>query len=65
MKKRRKKSNLYELTNGPGKICQAFDIGMELLGKPVGDRLKIVRAIDSPSVQKSHRIGISKAKELE
>ena len=57
--------NLYQIANGPGKICQAFDIGMELHGKPVGSLLKIFQRIDSPLIQRSQRIGISKAKDLE
>lgn len=29
MKQRRKTKNLYNMTHGPGKVGQAFDIGME------------------------------------
>ena len=65
MKQRRKMENLHKITNGPGKICQAFDIGMKLHGKPVGSPLKIFQRIDSPPIQRSQRIGISKAKDLE
>jgi DNA-3-methyladenine glycosylase len=64
MKQRRKTNNLYELTNGPGKLCQAFGIGMELLGRPVGELLKIFPEMESPPIQRSPRIGISKAKGL-
>lgn len=65
MKERRKTENLYNMTNGPGKVGQAFDIGMELLGNPVGRSLKIFHRIESPPIHRSQRIGISKAKDLE
>ncbi len=65
MKRRRETDNLRNLTNGPGKLCQAFHIGMELCGKPVGGPLKIYHEMESPPVQRSRRIGISKAKDLE
>ncbi len=33
-------------TNGPGKLCQAFDIGTDLFGKPVGQALKVFDAFE-------------------
>jgi DNA-3-methyladenine glycosylase len=65
MKQRRKVEHLRQIANGPGKLCQAFNIGMELHGRPVGSPLKVFQRIDSPLIQRSQRIGISKAKELE
>jgi DNA-3-methyladenine glycosylase len=65
MKQRRKVANILNLTNGPGKVGQAFDIGMNLHGKPVGSSLKIFHGMESPPIQRSQRIGISKARELE
>jgi DNA-3-methyladenine glycosylase len=65
MKQRRGIDDLYKITNGPGKLGQAFDIGMGLFGKPVGRSLKIFHRIESPPIQQSQRIGISKAKELQ
>ena len=40
MKKRRKTDNIKQLTNGPAKVCQAFDInrhlsGLDLLDSPI------------------------------
>jgi DNA-3-methyladenine glycosylase len=64
MKHRRKTDHLYKLANGPGRLGQAFDIGMELFGKPVGGALRVFHRIDSPSVQRSCRIGISQAKDF-
>ncbi len=64
MKQRRKTGNLYELTNGPGKLCQAFEIGMELFGNPVGGTLKLFRATEPVRIQSARRVGISKAKDL-
>ncbi len=65
MKQRRKTNDPYQLTNGPGKLCQALGIGMELSGRPVGELLKIFPEMESPPIQRSPRIGISKAKGLE
>jgi DNA-3-methyladenine glycosylase len=65
MKQRRKTENLYELTNGPGKLCQAFEIGMDLFGNPVGGTLKLFSATEPVRIQSARRIGISKAEDLE
>lgn len=65
MEQRRKTKNLYHLTNGPGKLCQAFDIGVELFGKPVGRALKVYDATEPSQIKRGRRIGISKAKDLE
>lgn len=65
MRRRRKTQSLLDLTNGPGKLCQALGINKNLSGQPVGDRLKIYDEIDTPPVRQARRIGISKARELE
>lgn len=61
MKRRRKTGDLCRLTSGPGKVCAAFGIGMQLHGRPVGQELRIYSALDSPPVRSSPRIGISRA----
>ena len=65
MKRRRKTENLKNLTNGPGKVCEAFGIGLEMLGKPVGDELKIYPGPQPREIGASRRVGISRAKDLE
>ncbi|NIQ40083.1 MAG: DNA-3-methyladenine glycosylase [Proteobacteria bacterium] len=65
MRQRRKTKDLYRLTNGPGKLCQAFDIGRELLGKGVGDEFKVLRGAAPRRIERARRIGISKAKDLD
>ncbi|MBW2055929.1 MAG: DNA-3-methyladenine glycosylase [Deltaproteobacteria bacterium] len=65
MELRRKTRDRYHLTNGPGRLCQAFGIGMDLFGEPVGRRLKILDGIEPQRIQRSRRIGISRARDLE
>jgi DNA-3-methyladenine glycosylase len=65
MMQRRGEKQIHHLTNGPGKLCQAMGIGMELLGKKVGEGLKLYDGAPGSNVQKSRRIGISKATHLE
>ncbi len=65
MRERRKQDDLLQLTRGPGNLCQALGIGMELLGKRVGDGLKLYRGTGKPDIRQSPRIGISKARDLE
>ena len=44
MKKNRSQKNIKNLTNGPAKLCQAFDIDRKLNGKELqGDSLYIAR----------------------
>ncbi|MBS4034711.1 MAG: DNA-3-methyladenine glycosylase [Ignavibacterium sp.] len=66
-KKKLSEKELFNVTNGPGKICKAFrftrkDSGTELTGKKIF-------IIDQPKLKKSktgvsERIGITKSKEL-
>ncbi len=65
MERRRKTRAVAHLTNGPGKVCEAFGIGLELLGKPVGGELKIYPAAEPARIETSRRIGLSRAVELE
>lgn len=64
MKKRRNTQALRHLTNGPGKLCQAFHITRKYNTHPIGVEI-IVH--DAPSVEHivtAPRIGITKATEL-
>ncbi len=63
MKARRKKSSLKDLCTGPGKLAQAFDLGPELNGHPLGQPpLWIEKAPTRPkeTLLVSARIGLSK-----
>jgi DNA-3-methyladenine glycosylase len=65
MEARRKLSNRLELTNGPGKICQAMGIGAAEYGLDLAKSKLTVR--DAPSllpITASPRIGITKAVDL-
>lgn len=69
MKIFRDKDNLKDLTNGPGKLCQALNITKSLDGIDMKDSSSELYLIDdgykSGKIKKSKRIGISKAKEHE
>lgn len=64
MEKFRAKTNLIELTNGPGKVCQALNIDKTLNGCDATDPRSPVRVYDrdstSISVNTSPRVGITK-----
>lgn len=60
MKKRRKKQNISDLCNGPGKICQAFGITMKQHNKNVGEEIEITDSGKKVEFNKSSRVGISK-----
>ncbi len=64
MQKRRSTTDLLNLTNGPGKLCQAFGIGPELNAKAVKDLLTLYHREREPHIETSSRIGITKATEL-
>ena len=62
MKKNRSQKNIKNLTNGPAKLCQAFDIDRKFNGKELqGDSLYIAKGqrIPSENIVVSERIGIS------
>lgn len=61
------------LTNGPGKLCQALDIDLDLNGvklvgetdRDAGVSLRLLpRETPAPIIERTIRIGISKAREL-
>jgi len=63
MKKNRKTDDIYNLTNGPGKLAQAFGINKELYGEDLlGDKIFIAKPeVDIKlKIIKSPRIGISR-----
>ncbi|ACF15097.1 DNA-3-methyladenine glycosylase [Chloroherpeton thalassium ATCC 35110] len=67
MQKNRSKKNMLELTNGPGKLTQAFGIEREFSGKSL-QSAEIFLA-DAPQLSEnqigtSTRIGITKSREL-
>ena len=64
MKLRRKTDNILNLCNGPGKLCQAFDIGPELNEEPVGKSISLYERKYEPDIGTSSRIGISRATNL-
>ena len=66
MKTRRATEDLHQLTNGPGKVVQAFDIQPEHHGEPVGKAIKLYMAESARQsvISSGPRIGISKAIDL-
>lgn len=57
----RKRKELHTLTNGPGKVCQAFGISAKISGTKVCEKIKLFEGLSvSPdSIVNSSRIGIS------
>ncbi|MBI4774838.1 MAG: DNA-3-methyladenine glycosylase [Deltaproteobacteria bacterium] len=64
MRLRRGCDKLLNLTNGPGKLCQAFGIDRSYHGEMVGQRLSIHPPQRPFPVSQGPRIGIRKATEL-
>ena len=64
MKKRRNCDDVNNLLNGPGKICQAFDIDKRLNGSQINDRIKLTDNNLKFKIKKSARIGIKKSVDL-
>lgn len=68
MQKRRQMQNLKNLTNGPGKVCQAFGITRKMDGKDLlGDEIWIaprVEKIPLRRIKATPRIGIPYAEEF-
>jgi len=60
-------SDVMKLTNGPGKLTQALRIDRELNGEDlvVSERLFLVEGATAPPVEKSGRVGITRAVERE
>ncbi|MFQ5651810.1 MAG: DNA-3-methyladenine glycosylase [bacterium] len=67
MHERRKPARGKNLTNGPGKLFQAFGLQPVHHGEVVGRSIRLVVVPNNgrPDIATSPRIGISKAKELE
>lgn len=65
MKKRRNTDDVFNLTNGPGKLCQAFDITKNQNGEDIGKSIKLFDIGKKPEIKSSKRIGISKATDLD
>ncbi|HYM00523.1 MAG TPA: DNA-3-methyladenine glycosylase [Blastocatellia bacterium] len=65
MSGRRRTSKLKNLASGPGKLCQAFGINLDLNGKRIGKEIKLRARTTEPTVLSSVRIGISQATDLE
>ena len=63
MMKRRKTKDIDNLTNGPGKLCQALGITKKLNGTDVNDKARILDGIKikQSDIKSSSRIGIKKA----
>lgn len=61
MKQARGQNALLNLTNGPGKVCQAFGITTRESGSLIGDTIKVYEAktIAPTDIIASPRIGIS------
>jgi len=65
MKKRRKTDKVEHLCNGPGKVCQAFGIDKKQHYKEVGKEIHVFDIGKEVEIEKSPRIGISFAKDIE
>lgn len=63
MKKNRSTTNIFELTNGPGKLSISFKISRDLNGFYVSNRDSPLMIFDAPAItnySRSNRIGVSK-----
>ena len=65
MQERRKTKKINDLTNGPGKLCQAFGIGSDQNNEMIGESISLYERNMKPEIVSSTRIGISKATDLE
>lgn len=65
MEERRRTTRVRDLARGPGRLCEALDIGMEFDGIHLlrDKRLWLAAGAGSQAVGKSRRIGITKAAE--
>ncbi|NIR49525.1 DNA-3-methyladenine glycosylase [candidate division KSB1 bacterium] len=66
MKKRRCTDKIHNLTNGPGKLFQAFGLDPKLHGEIVGRSVKLMpnRNVSESEIVTGPRIGVSKAADL-
>jgi DNA-3-methyladenine glycosylase len=65
MRKRRGADDLRKLASGPGRLCEAFDIGLNFNGERIGRRIKVKARTTMPDIASSRRIGISRDMHLE
>ncbi len=67
MKERRQTNSIINLTNGPGKLFQAFEFSSGVHGEQVGRSIFLQRYFKKSSfeIATSSRIGISKAVDLQ
>ena len=67
MKSRRKTENLTNLTSGPGKLCQALNININLNKSQVNDKIKVFhyKTFSEKEIGLSKRVGISKGTDLD
>lgn len=66
MKKHRKQENIRQLTNGPGKICQAFGLDKNMNGADLCNSnlfIEMDKEIAPSDILKTSRIGISVGRE--
>ncbi len=65
MKIHRKSDFTHNLCNGPGKLCQAFNVGMDLNGQLLGDGVKVYDdEYMLPKIVQTTRVGIKDDVEL-
>jgi DNA-3-methyladenine glycosylase len=64
MKKRRNCNNINNLLNGPGKLCQAFNINKGLNNTEINDKIKLFDNKTNFQIFEDKRIGIKKATHL-
>ncbi len=67
MKKNRRKADLHTLTNGPGKLCQAFAIDTALNGQDLSTPplwIAHAPAVPAEAVVATTRVGIRRGKEF-
>lgn len=61
MQQNRKKESIIDLTNGPGKLCNALSIGLNFNGKSLFDKESEIYLIDNNEkylIASSNRIGV-------
>ena len=64
MKRRRNCNDINNLLNGPGKICQAFNIDKNLNNTEINDKIKIINNKEKFKIFSGSRIGIKEDTEL-
>lgn len=64
MKKRRKTQDILNLMSGPGKLCQAMNIGRGLNNTAINEKIMVLDNSKKFEIVSSERIGIEKAKHL-